>query len=129
MGEYITLKCDKCDYSKKLKVGQGLRDHDLTIVASYFDEEYKLRVLSARDGGGLPIFHWEIAFCRECNEYTSVPVLDITGKDLKEQIMGKCECGHKICESDIVNRSSEYDTFDCPLCKGKLLLRHDGYWD
>ncbi|MCR5250813.1 MAG: hypothetical protein K6E50_09440 [Lachnospiraceae bacterium] len=125
MGQLISIKCDKCGYSRELQIGQGMLDHRIEIVAEAFEGEAKERVLKAAESGKTWDFRRLPGLCAGCREYYSVPVF--ASPALPEgRIIGACPEGY--ASSDIRLTEEELPGhITCPKC-GRDAAMQRGSW-
>lgn len=126
MGDIVTVKCNRCGYSKEYLLGAGMlgADYDVALALFPSDEREEVNAFVALHGKKKISCVSRIGKCSKCRTIANLNVLKITGTDgEKKEFATKCKtCRTAYREIDI------YKTI-CPDCKCKLNAEITGHWD
>ena len=126
MGYILKVKCEDCGNSEEFYIGQGMKDWDKNVVATYFTDSH---ILEALDKAEKWNFRWKIGVCNDCKKLLRAPVLDLIENEKRELTDATCQCGRKI--TNIIDDSDEYGSFKfvCSKCNGMMSAYTTGFWD
>lgn len=123
MGYIVKLQCNYCDYEKIVHLGNGRRDFDSNVVATYFNNKEILDLIFEHNRSW--IFEWKLARCKQCSDIHRVPTvmcLDEQGQKT-EWIEAECACGSDECSL------IDVEEVCCNKCSQKYYIEKIGLWD
>jgi len=143
MGIIYKIKCKECQNEWRLFLGYGLKHTSLSDVSTYFSDKDNSEIVSLINENEYKYcnFNYRCGLCRECNEFTSVPVITLVkkvngSKEYKYIAHNICRNNHKILMSDIIfsdNLSEAFMSFkeiSCPQCnQNSFDIVEEGFWD
>ena len=128
MGQVIRVKCNSCNYEKRLYIGGGLEDCNYDVIIDGLSEKQKEDVNTAKELGAdkFSINRFP-AICLSCGNYYSVNKIKYTFKGKEENIYSPCpECSSE--ERSIIDINKTRN-LNCPDCKGKITINNIALWD
>lgn len=135
MGYIYELTCQQCKKTKRLYLGQGIRDYQIDFVVQNYPYEAQKEIkMIAAGSAEYPIWNFEkkLGWCEKCKEYIEIPELDILASDgVKNiKITGRCHCGNTVTIVGGVKRVEQKKLMlECPLCGKNLEKMKSGIWD
>jgi hypothetical protein len=127
MGEIIKLACEKHDYDKTLRIGQGIRDYLPDSYIMRFSKAEHSHIFEADQKYKIKNCYTSLAFCNKCNDFTTTSILNYFGEE-RVSFISNGECGHESSELDIIDTNSVCN-LKCPICQGNISIFRKGFWD
>ncbi len=134
MGLSISLQCEKCNNTITLNIGEGLRDHDLSRVLSYFDDETQAIIKDHVTNSELEkrqnwSFRRMIAVCKVNGDIRSIPTFHTFTDGEDKLIAYNCVCGgdHTLISSNDLEEKKII--CKCPKCGSKMTYAENGLWE
>ena len=126
MGEMRTIKCQKCDYSKRFLLGTGLMGGNLEIAKKNFSYQIQKEIENwiSEHGCRKSSCVNKPGRCMECRTLEVFYELTVKGTDDQEnRYVSSCKrCGGKYELIDL-------EDITCPVCEGNVTVEMTGHWD
>lgn len=132
MGIMMLAKCKKCNFTKQLFLGGGLKDCEMKTLSDVVPKkkywQFKA-ALAVMPPGGFAIDR-RVGICPKCKTLCSAPVVNFRDKDgiTVREITGLCpDCENEI---DFISAQAlELGRVHCPVCSEGLNFQENGHWD
>lgn len=132
MGTMMLAQCKKCNFSKQLFLGGGLKDCEMKTLSSVVPKkkywQFKA-ALATMPPGGFAIDR-KAGICKKCKTLCTAPIVRFRREDgsTARELTGVCPD----CESEIdffLVPELEDCRINCPDCGADLSFQTNGNWD
>ncbi len=128
MGRIVCLECENGDYRKTLRIGTGQKESEKDNIINFFATAHHPAIhLAYEKDSGYSFSHYP-AFCRACSDYITAPVFETMVGSYSDRFIGKTDCGDKPDDIQLIYNIDTEELL-CPICKGRLTPKTQGYWE